>query len=181
MSIHPSSPVSRPLPTPPEALLSILQQIGVAYQIYRHDPIFRVQDGVHLKKDIPGLHCRNLFLCDKKKKMFLLVVPNDTAVDLKSLPPVIHSDRLSFGSPERLWTYLGIYPGAVCPFTVINDKNHEVQVLLDARMMQEPLVCYHPLDNAQTIALTPDDLLRFFAHTGHAPKILDLSAIGSTT
>lgn len=180
MSIQPSIPVQRPLPTTPEALLTILQQIGVGYQIYRHKPIFRVQDGLHLKKDIPGLHCRNLFLCDRKKKMFLLVVPNDTAVDLKGLPPLIGSDRLSFGSSERLWTYLGIYPGAVCPFTVINDKNHEVQVILDATMMQAPIVCYHPLGNAQTIAVTPDHLLRFFAHTGHAPKILDLSAVVST-
>jgi Ala-tRNA(Pro) deacylase len=169
-----------PLPTTPQALLNILQEIGVAYQIYDHEPIFRVEDGLHLKKSIPGLHCRNLFLCDKKKTMFLVVAANDTAVDLKKLDSLIGSARLSFGSPERLWKYLGIYPGAVCPFAAINDKNLEVNIILDGFMMKAPVVCYHPLDNAQTIGLTPADLLKFFAHTGHAAKILDLSPAAPT-
>jgi Ala-tRNA(Pro) deacylase len=179
MSEQPS-PATRSLPTSSEVLLSSLQEIGVKYQIYHHEPIFRVEDGLHLKKSIPGLHCRNLFLCDKKKKMFLVVAANETLVDLKKLQVLIGSDRLSFGSPDRLWTYLGIYPGAVCPFTVINDKHHEVSVILDAWMMQAPSVCYHPMDNAQTIALTPADLLKFFAHTGHVSKILDLSPAAPT-
>jgi Ala-tRNA(Pro) deacylase len=115
-----------------------------------------------------------LFLCDKKKVMYLVVAANETKVDLKSLETKLGAGRFSFGSPDRLWKYLGIFPGAVCPFTVINDKNHDVQVVLDAYMMKVDTVCYHPLDNAQTIGLSPADLLKFFAHTGHTPKILDL-------
>lgn len=166
---------AKDLPTTPGALLAVLDNLGIFYNIYNHPPIFTVAEGTHLKEAIPGLHCRNLFLRDKKEVMYLAVVANDTKVDLKNLEKLLGSARLSFGSPERLWTHLGITPGSVCPFAAINDKNHEVTVILDEYMMRADTVCYHPLDNAQTIGLSPADLLKFFAHTGHAPKILDLS------
>ncbi len=164
------------LPTSSEALISILQEIGVRHQIYHHKPIFTVEEGEPLKKGIPGLHCRNLFVRDKKERMFLVVVGNETGVDLKALADKLGAGRLSFGSPERLMKYLGITPGAVCPFCAVNDKNHEVEIILDAYMMQADTVCYHPLDNAMTIALSPADMMKFFTYTGHTPKILDLSA-----
>jgi Ala-tRNA(Pro) deacylase len=87
----------------------------------------------------------------------------------------ISKGRLSFGSPDRLWTYLGIRPGSVCPFTVINDPEHKVAVILDAGMMRAEIVNYHPLDNAMTISLSPAGLLKFLAHTGHKPRIIDLT------
>lgn len=163
------------LPTSPAALLRILQDLEIDHEIHRHPPIFTVEAGVHLKEKIPGLHCRNLFLCDKKKKMFLVVLGNDTHVDLKKLDVLIGAARLSFGSADRLGQYLGIYPGAVCPFAAINDKNHQVKIILDAAMMRAEIVNYHPLDNAQTISLSPAGLLRFFDYTGHRPEIVDLA------
>lgn len=163
------------LPTSSSQLLDILQGIDIAYKIHEHTPIFTVEEGLPLKKSIPGLHCRNLFLRDKKGAMFLVVAENDTKVDLKALEAILGCGRLSFGSAERLFEYLGIYPGAVCPFCVINDKGHQVQVILDAAMMRGDIVNYHPLDNAQTISLSPDGLLKFLAYTGHAPKVIDFS------
>ncbi len=163
------------LPTPPERLLGIFRELGIAHDVHRHAPIFTVQEGEPLKASIPGLHCRNLFLCDKKKTMFLVVAANETAVDLKKLEGILGSARLSFGSPDRLWKYLGIYPGAVCPFAAVNDKNREVNIVLDTFMMRTDVVNYHPLDNAMTVSLSPGHLLKFFEYTGHSPKILDLS------
>lgn len=168
------------LPTSPAQLLALLDRLGISYKGYGHPPIFTVEEGVHLKESIPGTHCRNLFLRDKKEVMYLVVLANETAVNLKALEKLLGSGRLSFGSADRLWTYLGITPGSVCPFTAINDKDHKVTVILDEFMMKAEMVCYHPLDNAQTIALTPADLLKFFAHTGHRPKILDLSPVAPT-
>jgi Ala-tRNA(Pro) deacylase len=110
------------LPTSPAALLAVLDNLGIAYKLHSHPPIFTVAEGVHLKESIPGLHCRNLFLRDKKEIMYLVVVANDTKVDLKNLEKLLGSARLSFGSPERLWTHLGITPGSVCPFAAINDR-----------------------------------------------------------
>lgn len=164
------------LPTSPDQLLNRLQAIDIAYKIYDHPPIFTVAEGEHLKREIPGLHCRNLFLRDKKGLMFLVVAANETKVDLKNLEAILGCARLSFGSAERLFEHLGIYPGAVCPFCVINDKGHQVQVVLDAAMMDVETVCYHPLDNGKTIALSPQDLMQFFAFTGHQPKVIDFSA-----
>ncbi len=169
------SPPDRALPTSPDELMALLGALGIATEIYSHPPIFTVGEGAHLKESIPGLHCRNLFLCDKKKTMFLVVAANETAVDLKALEKQLGCARLSFGSAERLWTHLGITPGSVCPFAVLNDKTHAVNVVLDGFMMKAETVCYHPLDNAQTIALSPASLLKFFTHTGHRPIILDLS------
>lgn len=155
-------------------LYRVLDRLAIAYEIHEHEPTFTVAESDHLKTHIPGIHCRNLFLRDKKKAMFLVVAANDTAVDLKKLQNLIDSARLSFGSPDRLWEFLGVKPGSVCPFAVINDTQCQIQVILDQDMMTGGLVNYHPMDNAKTISLTPADLLKFFAHTGHEAKIMDL-------
>ena len=158
------------LPTTPDDLFKLVQRLGIAYSLHHHPPIFTVADGEHLKAAIPGVHCRNLFLRDKKENHFLVVAGNDTKVDLKTLEGLLGCARLSFGSPERLWKVLGIRPGSVCPFTLINDPDHVVHVVLDKSMMEAEIVNYHPMDNAMTIGLTPDDLLKFIAHTGHSHR-----------
>lgn len=163
-----------PLPTSPEQLFAYLDELNIPYNLHRHAPIFTVAEGEHLKRKIPGVHCRNLFLADKKKAMYLVVAANETTVDLKSLQEKLGCGRPSFGSPERLWTYLGIRPGSVCPFTLLNDSKHLVQPVLDAAMMEADIVNYHPLDNAMTIGLSPADLLKFIVYIGHTPRILDL-------
>jgi len=163
------------LPTSPADLLAYLDGLGVRYEIYDHDPIFTVEEGLHLKASIPGVHCRNLFLRDKKKRMFLVVAANETQIDLKKLADVIGAGRLSFGSGDRLWEYLGIRQGSVNPFCVMNDTGNAVQVVLDAAMMEADLVNYHPMDNAQTIGLSPADLLTFMENSGNAYEVLDLS------
>jgi Ala-tRNA(Pro) deacylase len=163
------------LPTSPDSLLDLFRQLGISYVLYEHEAVFSVAESEKLDRELDGTPCRNLFLRDKKKNMFLVVAANETAVDLKKLQDVLDCGRLSFGSPDRLWQYLGVRPGSVCPFSVINDTNHQVQVILDAGMMQSDRVCYHPLLNTMTVSLTPEELLRFFDHTGHDAKTVDLS------
>lgn len=175
MSEPAKAAAQEPLPTSPDDLFAILKELGIEYALHHHDPIFTVEEGEHLKVNIPGLHCRNLFIRDKKKHMFLVVLGNDTKVDLKCLQEQLECGRLSFGSADRLWQYLGIRPGSVCPFCAINDQEHQVQVVLDAQMMAAETVNYHPLDNAMTIGLSPADLLKFFEYTGHVPLTLDLN------
>src|SRR5436190_19340607 len=101
--VHKKAMENAPLPTTPAQLLEKLDALEIAYKIYHHAPIFTVEEGAHLKERIPGLHCRNLFLRDKKKAMFLVVAANETAIDLKKLENLIDSARLSFGSADRLW------------------------------------------------------------------------------
>lgn len=107
--------------------------------------------------------------------MFLVVAQNETMIDLKKLSGLLDCGRLSFGSAERLWQYLGVRPGSVCPFSVINDKDKAVTIVLDQAMMQNQIVNYHPMENHMTVGLSPDDLVRFIKNTGHEPRIIDLS------
>jgi Ala-tRNA(Pro) deacylase len=106
--------------------------------------------------------------------MFLLVALEDRAINLKGLGDQLGIGRLSFGSPDRLMTYLGVIPGAVSPFAVINDDTAEVRVFLDRGLLDGDRLNFHPLDNAQTTGIDTDDLVRFLEATGHAPEIVDL-------
>lgn len=165
-----------PLPVSAEALLARLDGLGIAYALYHHKPIFTVAEGEDLKKDMPGVHCRNLYMRDKKKNNFLVVAANETELDLKKLSDMIGAGRLSFGSAERLWEHLGIRPGSVNPFTVINDPDNLVTLYLDAAMMAAGILNVHPMDNAQTVGLSPADLIKFLDSIGHNYSVIDLSA-----
>ncbi len=162
------------LPTSPDALMRKLDDLGISYQKHEHEAVFTVAESEKLESGIPGTHCRNLFVRDKKKKMFLVVLPNEVQVDMKKLAPVIGSDRLSFGSADRLWQYLGVRPGSVCPFSIVNDTDKDVKIVLDKGMMESGLVNYHPLVNTMTLTLSPADLLTFIKDCGHDPLIVDL-------
>lgn len=163
------------LPTSSDQILSLLDELNINYSLFHHTPIFTVAEGEHLKKEIPGMHCRNLFLRDKKKNNYLVVAANETEIDLKKLPDLIHSGRLSFGSADRLWEMLGIRPGSVNPFTIINDTKNNVTLYLDKSMMNAEIVNYHPMDNAMTIGLSPADLIKFVESQGRTAHIIDLT------
>ena len=165
-----------PLPTSPDALMEQLKSMGIEFNFYEHEAVYTVEESEKIDADIPGTHCRNLYLRDKKKKNYLLVLQNATDVDIKKLPSVIGSDRLSFGSADRLWQFLGVRPGSVCPFAIMNDKENQVKILLDKSMMETEIVNYHPLLNTMTIGLKPSDLTKFIESTGHEVHIVDLSS-----
>lgn len=174
-SLRPDPADLPPLPTPAPALLALLADLDISYRLYHHQPVFTVEESLEIEREMPGAHCRNLFVRDKKGTMFLVVARNETAIDLKKLMTLLDCGRLSFGSADRLWTYLGVRPGSVCPFAVINDRNQQVRIVLDHSMMGYEIVNYHPMENHMTIGLSPDDLLTYIRHTGHEPWILDLT------
>lgn len=163
------------LPTTAAQLLALLQQIGIDYRLYQHQPVFTVAESLEIERDMPGAHCRNLFVRDKKENMYLVVAQNETRIDMKKLSDLLGCGRLSFGSAERLWQYLGVRPGSVCPFAIINDKDKAVTIILDAAMMQNAIVNYHPMENHMTVGLAPADLMRFIEHSGHVPRLMDLA------
>lgn len=163
------------LPTSPESLMAQFEEMGIEYELHHHEAVYTVVESEKVDAQIAGTHCRNLFLRDKKKKNYLVVLQNATDVDMKLLPAVIGSDRLSFGSADRLWQYLGVRPGSVCPFSIMNDTDHQVKILLDKSMMETDIVNYHPLLNTMTVSLKPVDLIKFIESTGHEVHIVDLS------
>jgi Ala-tRNA(Pro) deacylase len=139
-----------------------------------HTPVFTVEEARAERGELPGSHTKSLFLRNKKGRMWLVVCLEDRAIDLKSLAGRIDAGRLSFGRPERLMRYLGVIPGAVSPFAVVNDHERQVQVVLDRGVLESERVNLHPLDNAMTTAIAPEDFLRFLNEEHHPPVIIDL-------
>lgn len=161
-------------PTSPETLLARLDALGIGYARHDHPPLFTVEDSKALRGDLPGGHCKNLFLRDRKGAMWLVVCLEDRRIDLKALGELLGGARLSFGSADRLMRVLGVVPGAVSPLALINDSGLEVEVILDKAMLEHRPLNYHPLVNTTTIAVAPEDLVRFLEAGGHRPRVLDL-------
>jgi Ala-tRNA(Pro) deacylase len=157
-------------------LMAMLAELGISTKLHEHAAVFTVAESHEIEASMPGGHTKNLFLKDKKDQLWLVVAQHDTVIDLKALPKMIGSDRLSFGKAELLEATLGIKPGSVTPFSLINDAHGAVKVILDSRMMEHDLLNYHPLENTATLAIARDDLLRFIRATGHEPRTL---AVGS--
>ncbi|MBP2300111.1 prolyl-tRNA synthetase associated domain-containing protein [Azospirillum picis] len=165
-----------PLPTSPEQLLARLDALGIPAATHSHPPLHTVEESKALRGALPGGHCKNLFLKDRKGQHWLVVALEDARIELNRLDKAIGSARLSFASPERLWHVLGIRPGSVSPFALVNDAGHQVRVVLQKAMMEHELLNYHPLLNDRTTAIRSEDLLRFIRACGHEPAIVDFGA-----
>ena len=124
--------------------------------------------------ELPGGRCKNLLLRDKKKRNWLVVTLAEKPIDLKVVKQRIGAAHLSFASAERLLEFLGVAPGAVTPFALINDPDGRVNVVLDAEMLKYDWLSYHPLDNAMTTTIARDDLLAFVRACGHEAQIVAL-------
>ena len=111
------------MPATPDDLFAYLDSLGIAHKTVTHAPLFTVEQSQALRGTIPGGHTKNLFLKDKRDTVFLVVAPEDARVDLKSLHHKLGANRFSFGSSALLEELLGVTPGAVTAFGVINDKS----------------------------------------------------------
>ena len=156
-------------------LLSRLEYLGIKTTITEHPPVFTVEEARALRGTIPGGHCKNLFLKDEKGEVWLIVCLEDARVDLKTLPPKIGSKRLSFSKADLLMEILGVEPGSVTPFGLINDTAKRAHVILDEAMMREELLNYHPLRNDATATIRSADLVAFIRSCGHEPRIVPVS------
>lgn len=171
-------PASLTMPAAPADLFAFLDTLGIAHTTVTHPPVFTVEESRELRGRIPGGHSKNLFLKDKKGALFLVVASEQAAIDLKGLHRRLGaSGRLSFGSAELLMEALGVVPGAVTPFAAVNDTAGRVSVVLEAAMMENPLINFHPLDNSMTTGIGRDDLVRFLAATGHPARIEALADV----
>lgn len=161
------------MPLTVEDLFRRLGELGIESQTIHHPPVFTVEEAKSLRGEILGCHTKNLFVRDRKGVMWLLVCPESRKVDLKALAGMLGTGRLSFGSPARLMEFLGVIPGAVTPFAIINDGANRVGVALDRAMLEEETWNAHPLDNAMTTSIAAPQMLRFLEAENHAPKFLD--------
>jgi len=161
-------------PVTEEGLFARLGSLGVPYTLHRHPPVFTVEEAQALRGTLPGAHVKNLFLRDKKKSLWLVTVQEDRQIDLKALRHVLQArGNLSFGNAELLMEMLGVVPGAVTPFGIVNDRAKAVTVILDRSILDQDPVNAHPLRNDMTISVSPEGLSRFLEAEDHAPTIVD--------
>ena len=156
-------------------LLARLKALGIETTTKDHAPVYTVEEAQALRGEIPGGHCKNLFLKDDKGIVWLIVCLEESQIDLKAAPAKMGSRRLSFGKPELLREVLGVEPGSVTPFGLINDTERRVNVVLEAAMMAHELLNFHPLENTATTTIRSADLLAFIRACGHEPRVVDFA------
>jgi len=164
----------RPMTSQPEDLIALFGRLGIDTETVEHPPVFTVDEAKKLRGALPGAHSKNLFLKDKKQKLWLVVTEEDRDVDLKALRKTIGAAQLSFGKPDLLAEVLGLEPGSVTPFGVINDSKGRVSVVLDRDLLEAEPLNFHPLVNTATTRISTEGLLAFLRETGHEPLIVDL-------
>lgn len=165
---------AKPRPADRQALLARLKELGIPSVTVEHQAMFTVEQSTVLRQSLPGAHTKNLFLIDKDGRMVLVVAKDDTQVDLKALAKRLGAGRFSFGKGALLQAVLGVPPGSVTPFALINRSAADVEVVVDKALTAFAEVNCHPLENTATTRLATADLIRFIEACGHSPRVLPL-------
>ncbi|HSV02262.1 MAG TPA: YbaK/EbsC family protein [Phenylobacterium sp.] len=158
-------------------LMALLERIGAETETVEHPAVFRVEDGEDLKRAIPGAHTKNLFLKDARDQLWLISAEGHATIDLKRLHRVIGSARLSFGRAELMQESLGVAPGSVTAFGLVNDRDRRVRFVLDRTLAAAPRLNFHPLENTATTAISQAGFRRFLAMLGVEPLVVDFAAM----
>lgn len=160
------------MPASRDDLMKRLTGLGIATSTIEHQAVFTVAESAEVERALVGGKTKNLFFKDAKGVLWLVVAESHTRIDLKALPGIIGCGRLSFGKPDLLMEVLGVAPGSVTAFSLINDTGRRVNVVIDAALMRHDTVNAHPLVNTATSNIAREDLLRFIRACGHEPRIL---------
>ena len=164
-------------PATPADLFERLDALNISYKTISHPPLFTVDDSKALRGSLDGGHAKNLFLKNKKGRMWLLVAEESAPINLKAFAKMIGAGNLSFGKPELLMEVLGVIPGAVTPFALINAEPGSITPLFDQDLLAENPLNFHPLDNTMTTTIAKKDLLCFVEALRHSYEVVDLKAI----
>ena len=161
-----------------DRLIAWMAEHGVDQTTHDHPAVFRVEEGLDLKADLPGAHTKNLFLKDHKGRLWLISARQDTVIDLKRAAAAMGSGRLSFGNEALMWETLGVRPGSVTALGLINDAERHVTFVLDQRLWEADVVNFHPLTNTATTALDQAAFRRVLALLGREPVLVDFETVG---
>ena len=151
-----------------------LKGLGIPFERYEHPPVATAEEADVHWAGIDAMHCKNLFLRNQKgNRHYLVIVKHTKRVDLRSVANQIGDGKLSFGSPERLLTHLGVAPGSVSPLGLINDRDHQVRVYLDRELKTPGLISFHPNVNTSTLTISFSDFERFLTACGNLVSYVD--------
>lgn len=166
--------MSGPHPATESDLFRRLGELCIETETVRHPPVFTVEEARAHRGAIPGGHCKSLFLKDRGGALWLVVMLEDDRLDMRQAEKVLGAQRFSFASPELMRAVLGVEPGSVTPFALVNGTAKEVRVVLQEAMLRHEQLNYHPLTNIATTTIATRDLLKFVRAQGHEPIIAAL-------
>ena len=167
------------LPVSSDAVIALLEKLDISYRRFDHVPLMTVEDSKKIESQFltssdGGGHIKNLYLRDNKKRNFLIVAEQDRKINLKALPTVLNSGRLSFGSSDRLFEHLGVRPGAVTPLSMMTGVKKDVKIFIDENLRNCKKLYVHPLVNDRTLEMDVEGLEEFFRHIGTEPNWINL-------
>ena len=161
----------------PDDLFAFLDARQIAHETRWHSPVFTVEEGRELKAAMPGGHTKNLFMTDKDGTIILIAAHADSHLPLNRLHRAIGTRRLSFASAQLMEELLGVTPGSVTAFALINESSARVRFLVDKALMDHDPLNFHPLTNSATTAISRADFERFVSATGHELAVIDFTAL----
>ena len=155
-------------------VFDVLQELGITYEVYEHPPLDTIEIALEYWKDIDAMHCKNLFFRNHKgNRHYLVIIKDTTPFSIRSLEQKLKQGKLTFSSEKRLMKYLGVKPGSVSPFGLINDKEHHVYVFLDEQIRNAEKISFHPNDNTASLVLDYSDFLKYLAKMGNGFEFID--------
>ena len=163
--------------TSPEDLFAWLDARGIAHATHWHEATFTVEEGRELKATMPGGHTKNLFMTNKDGDLILVSAHADSQLPLNKLHRALGVKRLSFGAPELMEEVLGVRPGSVTAFALINDPAARVRFVVDRALMAHDPLNFHPLVNTGTTAISRADFERFVRESGHGLEVVDFTQL----
>ena len=156
------------------SVFSRLNQLGIQYEVFEHPPLDTIEIALKYWKDIDATHCKNLFFRNHiGNRHYLVIIKDTTQFSIRSLEQKLKQGKLTFGSPKRLLKYLGVKPGSVSPFGLINDLEHHVYLFLDQQLKMADKISFHPNDNTASLVLSYSDLLKYLESTANAFEYID--------
>jgi Ala-tRNA(Pro) deacylase len=157
------------------SVVARLGELGIAFERFEHPPVATVEDAEQHWVGIDATHCKNLFLRNQKgNRHYLVILLHSKKADLRAVAGQIGDGKLSFGSPERLMTHLGVTPGSVSPFGLINDRDHAVRVVLDRDLKSATRLSFHPNINTATLMIASADFTKFLESCGNTVQYVSV-------
>jgi Ala-tRNA(Pro) deacylase len=157
------------------AFYKVLDELGIAYEYHEHPAAPTIELARVYWKDIEATHCKNLFFRNHKgNRHYLVIIEHSRDLLIRDLEQRLKQGKLSFASDERMQKYLGLSPGSVSPFGLINDAGRHVHLFLDENLRNSTKISFHPCINTASLVISYPDFEKFLSYTGNTYEYLRL-------
>jgi len=152
-----------------------LEELDIRYEYHEHPPLATIEDAIVHWKDFNSDRCKNIFMRNHKgNRHYLIILEHLRQLNIHDLEKRLRQGKLTFASDQRLMNYLGVSPGSVSPFGLINDSGHHVHLFIDEILEKAERLAFHPNDNRASLVITKDDFIKFLRNMGNSYEFIKL-------